>query len=478
VVAMLATLPSARAETPVDGWIVWESNRNDGHRDLYLMKADGSGVTRLTTGGARVPTWAPDGRWIAYEDSVDTSAHVMRWDKSEEKHFPGTCKPLFWMHDNSGLVCNEGDSYNLIDPETGTQKLLFRFNDFPALVSTPGVYILAGGISADGRYLVAGTNLYVNGFAGANGSFTAGFAAAIFDLKAKDKIYFFGSGCGPSTAPTGDLVYHVCGEEAFCPTKPDIYHMSLAELASRSSYAPEMAHPDADWGHEYHPRVSTDGKWLVYAASTGCHADEFCDYEIHVHKLGAGNDARTRVTFDDKNDQYPHLYVGKLWQKASPQLKLVPSTLSFEVAPGGAAPAAQTVDVTNSASGTLAALSTSTTYRDGLAWVEVAASGEGNAQKLTVGVKPGGLAPGRHEATVQVVAQSAANSPQQLPVALVIRSAQQPDAGVSSGDGKAGSSGCSLVDSRRATPAPAWALLLVAAGLLLLRARGPRRRLP
>jgi hypothetical protein len=457
----IAASSGARAEIPPDGWIVWESNRQDGRRDLYLMKADGSDVKRLTTGGARVPTWSPDGRWIAYEDYYDQSAHVMRWDGSEVKNLPGG-KPAFWMHDNSGLVCREGDDINLVDPDAGTKKVMFKQSEFSAF---SGKMFSIGGISHDGRWLIVGSDLYRNGFAGDNGSFTAGFAAVLLDLLDRKKVYFVGSGCGPTTPPTGDYVYHVCGADSVCPTYPDIYRMSLADIVSRASYAPEMAHPDADWGHEYHPRISTDGKWLVYAASQGCHDDEFCDYEIFVHKLGAGADNRTRVTFDGKNDQFPHLYVGPLWEKQSPRLKLVPSTLSFECAPGGAPPA-QTVAVSNSGIGTLDAVTATVTFTDGQGWLAVTVGDAGNAQRLTVSAAATGLEAGRYAATIQVLAANASNSPQPLPVMLTVTggdaSVPVPDGGVGP---KPGGGGCALAPLP-AAPAPlSLALTLLALAL-------------
>jgi len=102
--------------------------------------------------------------------------------------------------------------------------------------------------AADNHYLVAGSSPYVNGYPGANGSITTGFSAIIVDLLPKDRVYWFGLGCWPVTPPAGDLVFHACAD---CPTRPDIVPMSLKDLATRASYAAEVAHADADWGHEY-----------------------------------------------------------------------------------------------------------------------------------------------------------------------------------------------------------------------------------
>ncbi len=47
-----------------------------GHRDLYVMRSDGTGVTRLTntsTWDERYPTWSPDGRTIAFDRMHTTS---------------------------------------------------------------------------------------------------------------------------------------------------------------------------------------------------------------------------------------------------------------------------------------------------------------------------------------------------------------------------------------------------------------------
>jgi hypothetical protein len=477
----LAPLPrAAHAEVPTDGWIVWQSIRQDSRFEVYRARADGSEVTRLTTTGAGAPLWSPDGRWVAYRDEVG-GVYLMHPDGSAQHAFSNTARPVFWLHDNAGLVINDGTQYLLLDPESEQTTPMFATSDFPQFAGTT---FLPNAMTHDNRYLLLGSHLYDNGYTGANGSFKSGFSAVMVDLFHKDKTYFIGNGCWPFSPPEGDLVFHICND---CPQHPDIYRMHVADLATRSSYLPEESHLDADWGHEYNPRVSNDNKWLVYMTSTGCHEGVACDYEIFLHRLGAGPTERTRVTTSPTFDGYPDMHVGPLWKpETTPQLVLRPDRLTF-FASATALPAAQTIKIKNGGGGALGAVKAA--IEPAVPWLSLAS----DAASITLQVKGDGLTVGQNQAVVSV---SAGGVPGAISIPIVVNaddSFPRPEAGAvetdASGDAAAAvadagagdaatttSSGCSCaVTTANRGGAGALVSLALAVGLGL-RTRARRRR--
>ncbi|MDD5676244.1 MAG: hypothetical protein PHC61_18875, partial [Chitinivibrionales bacterium] len=94
-------------------------------------------------------------------------------------------------------------------------------------------------------------------------------------------------------------------------------------------------------------------------------------------------------------------WVGSASQNAA-TMAFNPTSLNFTATKGGASPAAQTVQVTNSGTGTLNTVTTSVGYASGSGWLAVGKSGTGNTQTLTNTVTLGTLAVGSYQATVTV----------------------------------------------------------------------------
>jgi Tol biopolymer transport system component len=75
-----AATAEAEPETPSSlgaGQIAFASNRDDpASQKLYLMNADGSGLTSLTAGAGSQPTWLPNGAFIAFTGYVNNQAQL------------------------------------------------------------------------------------------------------------------------------------------------------------------------------------------------------------------------------------------------------------------------------------------------------------------------------------------------------------------------------------------------------------------
>jgi Tol biopolymer transport system component len=78
VVALLvvAAMPAEAAPSPFLGTIAFESERL-GRTDLFIMRPDGTGQTRLNTpGGGADASWSPDGRRIAFGADPEGDGNV------------------------------------------------------------------------------------------------------------------------------------------------------------------------------------------------------------------------------------------------------------------------------------------------------------------------------------------------------------------------------------------------------------------
>lgn len=94
-----------------------------------------------------------------------------------------------------------------------------------------------------------------------------------------------------------------------------------------------------------------------------------------------------------------------------PTISLSPAALSFSGTQGGANPANQSIAVANTGAGTL-----TWTVSDNSAWLTTTQSGN----SIMAGVNLASLAVGSHSATITVTATGATNTPQTIPVTLLV----------------------------------------------------------
>ena len=93
-----------------DGQAIAFSSDRSGSDQLYLMNADGSGQTQLTSGGGSHPAWSPDGGKIAF--SADGQVFVMNADGSAVTQLTtaGGNTPT-WSPDGTRIAFMSGGSF-------------------------------------------------------------------------------------------------------------------------------------------------------------------------------------------------------------------------------------------------------------------------------------------------------------------------------------------------------------------------------
>jgi TolB protein len=132
------------------GQIAWISGRT-GLPQLYVMEADGSGVTRLTDGGyVSAPSWSPNGQFIAYgwnrkygpgapggQDIYFMEIATKKW--VQLTHGGGQCDFPSWSPDGRHIVyANSPDGrmehmriWTMLADGTGRKPLTGPGNDMP-----------------------------------------------------------------------------------------------------------------------------------------------------------------------------------------------------------------------------------------------------------------------------------------------------------------------------------------------------------
>ena len=101
-----------------------------------------------------------------------------------------------------------------------------------------------------------------------------------------------------------------------------------------------------------------------------------------------------------------------------PALAATPSSLQFAYTAGGAVPAAQTIQISNSGSGTL-----TWTVTSSQSWLSVSAAAGTAPSNLTASVSPAALSAGTYTAAVQITGSGASNSPLSVAVTLTVTAA-------------------------------------------------------
>ena len=274
-------------------WVVWSSSRSGNH-EIYLRKLPSMETYRLTDDPHvdYYPRFSPDGRrvlfarsrrkWVSQRDELPWDCYIVELDSGRERLVAEWANFPMWVDEGRVSFVRRRQEIVLKEIDTGTEHVLLKGGDWP------GSAIATFEILRTRPWMVA-----INGdgaFAGVN----------TLNLRTRRRMHF-GSGCQIFWFPDGKKVYWVeargrGGTRVMCSPAEKIAPRVLLDMPG-------------EFSHEYFPRVSADGKWMVLGASTGGHEHDIADYEIFLWRVGSPPSSALRITFSPANDRWPDLYL-------------------------------------------------------------------------------------------------------------------------------------------------------------------------
>lgn len=290
------------------GRIVWSTSRDNNH-DIYIMNADGTDPKALTKGSKTdwYPRFSPDGKQVIFTRSI------LDWTNEMDANFPerwdtwvinadGTGEKLIikngtWARftKDGKILFSRGKNVFLADKDgKNEEKIADGDKDFKGgLAQHPA-------LSDDGKFLA----VTLRGSQRETG---------VLDLKTR-KWFTSGGGCQFSFFPGTDRVIRVNqtgngGTQIFAfDVKEDGTHGKISGNKIDGKDIRFMDLPGRR-SHEYFPKLSQDGKYLVWGATQKGHDHDIADYEIFVWKVGDGMDKAVRLTYHSGNDRWPDIHL-------------------------------------------------------------------------------------------------------------------------------------------------------------------------
>jgi Tol biopolymer transport system component len=277
-----------------------------GNHDLFVMNPDGSDVKQITQGDNVdwFPRFSPDGGkvlfcrskkgWV-YERDANSDGKWDLWTVSPEGQ--GETKVV----DNASWGSWLSDDEIVYVRGTKIFRRKLAGGEETVVMSSEGVADLEGALlqqpelSRDGKYVA----ITLRG---------AKRETGIWDLQKKTWTKT-GLGCQINWTPDGSRIYWVNptgngGSEVFAlPMKEGKPAQALPDEQLKFMDLPGRR------SHEYFPQLSSDGKWMVWAATQRGHDHDTADYEIYIWEVGSPAESAARLTFHSANDRWPDIFI-------------------------------------------------------------------------------------------------------------------------------------------------------------------------
>jgi len=282
----------ALGRLPLRGRIVWSSNRSGNH-ELYLAELGGE-VKQLTSNPHvdYFSRFSPDGErilflrsqrpWVSFREPDAWDLYVMNVDGTGERRLAAAAYNPTWTPDGSAILFLHDNR-------------LVRYT-----LSDDVESVLHEGAARPTEATVYDPQLGESGLLALTLRNSARDGVGVLDM-ARSTYRTLGQGCNIAWVPGSSTLVWVESRGAG--------GTRIIRAESDGGGLRTLIDLPGSYSHEYFPRPSNDGRWLIWGASEGGHEHDRADYEIFVWEMGSPWDTAVRITFSPANDQWPDLFV-------------------------------------------------------------------------------------------------------------------------------------------------------------------------
>lgn len=295
----------------INGFVVFSSNR-DGNHDIFKLNLSDFVLSKVTKHPhtETYPRISPDGKrlvfsrsqqpWVAQRNTVAWDIFVLELATGEEKQVGKNGTSPQWINDSEITYLRDAITVDRVNVDSMQSSVIYQTgenNDMPAgaHISNPKYNPVTDQLVFTGRQSQIGMNKGHWGTAITMGDAHRGVE----------------NGCELGWSSDYKRLFQVT-HGGYDDGKPGA-GVKIVSIEPDTLEAITMIDLIGEFSHEYWPKESNNGEYMVFGASRGSkdHEHDSKDYELFLWKVGSDSAKATRLTFHTGNDNWPDIHINQ-----------------------------------------------------------------------------------------------------------------------------------------------------------------------
>ena len=293
----------------LNGFVVFSSNR-DGNHDIFKLTLRDFELSKLTTHPhtETYPRISPNGRrvifsrahqeWVSQRNTVAWDVYMLDLETKQEIKVGENGTAPQWLNNQEITYLQDATKVIKVRVEEVAQGVAGQEIIYQTGVNNP---MPAGAKIQNPKYNPKTKQLAFTGRQSEIGMNSGHWGTAL--TNADDHTGFF-NGCELGWNSAGTALYQVAGG-GWNDT------LRIIDVAPDGTNKGTLIDLEGEFSHEYWPKDSSNGEYMVFGASRGPkdHEHDTKDYEIFLWKVGSDSSKATRLTFHTGNDNWPDVFI-------------------------------------------------------------------------------------------------------------------------------------------------------------------------